>query len=196
VEGEVISNSAKSDEDSSEESDAENQPPHDELAIAFPIGDITPIILRIIIRQRVDVFPNINRQQHVNENKLIDMYDEIRRSVASFPIVQGEINYSRILTERPPIGSDFTYRGGYKTPEGIIIYRTLRNKVIALQDEFASEARVQRACAGLVQRQDMPTFIEPLIESGYMEPESRPRFYQPPTPSPSADDSFNQDTPY
>jgi hypothetical protein len=48
------------------------------------------------------------------------------------PIVQGEINYSRIVTERLLIGSDFTYRGGYKTPEGIIICRTLQNKVIAL----------------------------------------------------------------
>ena len=120
--------------------------------MAFPAGDITPIILRIIIRQGTEVFPRINGRQHVNENKLIDMYDEIRRSVASFPIVQGEINYSRILTERPPIGSDFTQRGGYKTPEGIIICRTLRNKVMALQDEFASEARIQRARAGLVQR--------------------------------------------
>jgi hypothetical protein len=94
------------------------------------------------------------------------------------------------------IGSDFTHRGGYKTPDGIIICRTLRNKVKTLQEEFTDEARIQRARAGLARAAGMPPFIQPLIEDGYMEPESRPRFYRPPTPSPSADDSFNQDTPY
>jgi hypothetical protein len=166
------------------------------LTTAFPTGDITPILLRIIIQGRNEIFPRINGRQHVNENKLIDLYDDLRRAAAELPTVPGEINYGRILTERPPIGSDFTHRGGYKTPDGIIICRTLRNKVKTLQEEFTDEARIQRARAGLARAAGMPPFIQPLIEDGYMEPESRPRFYRPPTPSPSADDSFNQDTPY
>jgi hypothetical protein len=187
VEGEVISDSAaeESDEESDGGSEAENQSQPDELATAFPAGDITPIILRIIIRGRNEVFPQIAGRQHVNEDKLIDMYDDIRRAAAELPTVQGEVNYGRVLTERPPIGSSFTQRGGYATPEGVVICRTLRNKVKTLQDGFASEARLQRARVGLARRQDMPTFIEPLIEDGYMDTESGPGFYRPPTPSPS-----------
>ena len=60
------------------------------------------------------------------------------------PIVHGEINYARIIQERPPIGSTFTTRGGFTTPEGVVICRTLRNKVKALQEDFAKEAIEQR----------------------------------------------------
>jgi hypothetical protein len=51
VEGEVISDSAaeESDEESDGNSEEENQSQPDELTTAFPTGDITPIILRIII---------------------------------------------------------------------------------------------------------------------------------------------------
>jgi hypothetical protein len=190
VEGEVISDSAESDEDSDEGSDTENQPPVDDLTTTFRRRDITPAVIQIIIRQRSEIFPYINGRQHVNENKLIDAYDDIRRILIRTPTVLGETNYSRIVTERPPIGSDFTYRGGYKTPEGIIICRTLRNKVITLQEEFASEARLQRARAALVRRQDMPAFIEPLIKGKYINPGAGTRFYRLPTPAPSQSETI------
>jgi hypothetical protein len=77
------------------------------------------------------------------------MCDEIRTAAWRLPTERGEINYARIITERPPFGSHFTRRGGYTTPEGIVICRTLRNKVKALQDEFAGEARLQTARIGL-----------------------------------------------
>jgi hypothetical protein len=58
-EGEVISNSAigESDEDEDKDSDAENQLPRDVLATAFLARDIASIILRIIIRNRLEAFP-------------------------------------------------------------------------------------------------------------------------------------------
>ena len=96
MEGEVISDSAESDEDSEEDarggprsiegeadedSDTENQSPLDELTTAFPAGDIAPIILRIIIRNRLEAFPYHNEEQHVNESKFLDICDEIRTAV-------------------------------------------------------------------------------------------------------------------
>jgi hypothetical protein len=69
------------------------------------------------------------------------MVDKIRRAINGVPIVQGSINYRRIITEQPPLGSRFTTRGGYTTPDGIVIYRVLRNKIKTLQEEFADEAR-------------------------------------------------------
>jgi hypothetical protein len=203
VEGEVISDSAESDEDSGEESDAENQPPRDELASAFPAGDIAPIILRIVIRNRLEAFPYHEGQQYVSENKFLDMYDEIRTAVWKLPVVQGEINYARIINERPPFGSHFTARGGYTTPEGIVICRTLRNKVRDLQEDYATEARGQRERTAVapsipgVRFQESPMLNrgslyqndmlpQPLIERNYMGSRSGPERLPTPSPSPNS----------
>jgi hypothetical protein len=176
-----------------EDSDSENQE-SDALAATFPLGDITPAILRIIIRKRLEVFPYDGDLQHVHEDKFLNMIDEIRRAVGGVPIVQGSINYARIITERPPFGSHFTRRGGYTTPEGIVICRALRNKVHHLQEEFADEARTQRARPG-VRFQESTVLTRgstyqtdmvphPLIERHYMVPQRLP------TPNPSPQERF------
>jgi len=89
------------------------------------------------------VFLYHSEEQYVNEDKLYELYDQIRVAAISLPIVPGSTNYSRIVQEQPPIGSQFTRWGGYTTPEGIVICRTLRSKVKALQDEYANEVRAQ-----------------------------------------------------
>jgi len=94
------------------------------------------------------VFPYHDGRQYVHEDKLCDLCDEIRRAVSSLPTVPGSTNYARIIQERLPVGSHFTRRGGYTTPEGVVIYHTLRNKVKDLRDEFAAEARLQRDRTG------------------------------------------------
>jgi hypothetical protein len=116
-EGEIV-------EDSSDEGDA--------LANTFPPNDVTPVILRIIIQKRLEVFLYHGNLQHINEDKFLTIVDEIRRAIDGVPIVQGSINYGRIVTERPPFGSRFTARGRYTTPEGIVICRALRNKMQTL----------------------------------------------------------------
>jgi hypothetical protein len=179
-------------------SDRENQT-FRTFAYSFPTNDVTPILLRSIIQKRIEIFPFISGIQYVNEDKLSDMYDEIRRTVMGMPTIHAEVNYARIIQERPPLGSNFTQRGGYTTPEGIVICRTLRNKVRALQEDFANEATQQRA-QRRVRFPDSPTLgrgsiyqqdrnaraqAQPLIESDYMDPESRPGVHRLPTPGPS-----------
>ena len=191
MEGEVISDSAESDESSEEGEASEN----DDLTAEERLGgrttgqlandDVIRLVLRMMTHKGFMVFPYREGRQYVHEDKLCDLVDEIRGMARSLPPVPGSVNYSRIVPERPPIGSRFTQRGGYSTTEGIVICRTLRNKVKALHEEFAGEARLQSARAGLARRQGMPTFIEPLIENEYMDPGSGPGFYRPPTPSPS-----------
>jgi hypothetical protein len=174
-EGEIV-------EDSSDEGDA--------LANTFPPNDVTPVILRIIIQKRLEVFPYHGNLQHVNEDKFLTMVDEIRRAINDVLIVQGSINYGRIVTERPPFGSRFTARGGYTTPEGIVICRALRNKMQTLQEEFADEARTQRPQVGVRFHPSSPTLgrgslfeqdaaARPIIERQYMVSARLP------TPSPS-----------
>ena len=171
-----------------EESDDES----DTLTNTFPPNDVAPVIMRIIIQNRLEVFPYHGNLQHVNEDKFLDMVDEIRRAVNGVPIVQGSINYGRIVTERPPFGSRFTVRGGYTTPEGIVICRALRNKIKNLQEEFADEARTQRPRAGVRFQPSSPTLgrgslfeqdmaARLIIERQYMIPARLP------TPSPSND---------
>ena len=78
------------------------------------------------------VFLYHGREQYVNEDKLCELYDQIRVAAISLPTVPRSTNYTQIVQERPPIGSHFTRRGGYTTPEGNVICRTLRSKVKAL----------------------------------------------------------------
>lgn len=125
----------------------------------------------------------------MSENRLTAMYDEIRRLVMVMPPVQEELDYKRIIQERPPIGSSYTSRGGYTTPGGVVICRTLRNKLATLQEEYAEEARIQRGRSGLVRFTEPPRPLQPLIESEYMNPDLRPGFHRLPTPSPSPNET-------
>jgi hypothetical protein len=97
--------------------------------------------------------------------------DDIRRAVWGLPITPGGINYSRIVQERPPIGSRFTARGGYTTPEGVVICRTLRAKVADLHRSYQEEADEQRRRPGWTGSQGsgaIPrTQAQPIIEDKY-----------------------------
>jgi len=104
-------------------------------------NDVIRQVLRLVVNQGFIVFLYYKEEQYVNEDKLYELYDQIRVAAISLPTVPRSTNYAWIVQERSPIGSQFTRRGGYTIPEGIVIYRTLRSKVKALQDEFASEVR-------------------------------------------------------
>ncbi|KAM0688737.1 hypothetical protein Q7P36_010812 [Cladosporium allicinum] len=114
VEGEVISDSAKSDEDSEEGEVSEN----DDLTAEERLrgrttgqladDDVIRLVLRMMTRKGFMVFPYREGRQYVHEDKLYDLVDEIRGMARSLPTVLGSVNYSRIVQERPPIGSHFT----------------------------------------------------------------------------------------
>ena len=187
-EGEVV------DDESDEASKNGESPPLNKL---IPPNDILQTIIRFLVQKRDTVFPYIRWEQHVNEGQLHAMFEDLRALVATLPRdPEQEINYHRIVQERPPLGSRFTNRGGYITPEGIVICQTLRNKVRDLQDAFEVEAREQQSrlrveptqqqvrfqssltlgCRSLFE-QDMRARL--LIERQYMAPARLP------TPNPS-----------
>jgi hypothetical protein len=161
-----------------------------------------------VVNEGFMVFPYHEGQQYVNEDKLCDLYDEIRRAAGDLPTGPGTINYARIIQEQPPVGSHFTRRGGYTTPEGVVICHTLRNKVKDLQEDFAREAISQRERTGIVPSipgvrfQESPMLsrgslyqtdmlARPIIEREYMAPRSE----RPPTPSPSSSGGQTQPSP-
>jgi hypothetical protein len=141
------------------------------------------------------VFPYYGGEQYVNKDKLCELYNQIRMAAISLPTVPGSTNYTRIVQERPPIGSQFTRQEGYTTLEGIVICRTLRSKVKALQDEYADEVRAQQARTGVRFQPSSPTLgqgslfeqdmtARPLIERQYRIPTRLP------TLSPSPQERF------
>ncbi|KAM0721485.1 hypothetical protein Q7P37_002409 [Cladosporium fusiforme] len=64
---------------------------------------------------------------------------------AGVSVVEGSINYHMIVREWVPLGSDFTARGGYSTPEGVVIPHTLRQKVREAKKEYAEQAEQQKS---------------------------------------------------
>jgi hypothetical protein len=114
VEGEVISDSAESDESSEEGGASEN----DDLTVEERLGgrttgqlannDVIRLVLRMMTRKGFIVFPYREGRQYVHEDKLCELVDEIQGMARSLPTVPGSINYARIVQEQPPIGSHFT----------------------------------------------------------------------------------------
>jgi hypothetical protein len=103
VEGEVISDSAESDEDSEEGEVSEN----DDLTAEERLGgrttgqlandDVIRLVLRMMIRKGFIVFLYREGRQYVYKDKLCELVDEIRGIARSLPTVPGSINYARIV---------------------------------------------------------------------------------------------------
>jgi hypothetical protein len=126
-------------EDSEEDSDATEQ-----VYANFRAGDIVPQLLGRIMLRKDEVFPWIDGQQHVHDNGFTTLINDVRQLLRNTPVVEGSINYRMIVQEWPPVGSDFTARGGYCTPENICIPRSMRIKVQQIKKEYEEEAERQR----------------------------------------------------
>lgn len=126
-------------DESSEESDSDE----DQFTTSFRAGDIVPIVLGRIMLRKDEVFPWIDGQQRVHDSAFTQMIWDVRQILRNTPLVEQSIDYHMVVQEWPPIGSDFTMRGGYGTPDGICIPRTMRQQVRELKREYAMEAERQ-----------------------------------------------------
>jgi hypothetical protein len=99
-------NSSK--EDSDEESSEEGEVSENEgLTVEEQLGgrttgqlaenDVIRQVLRLVVNQGFMVFPYHGGEQYVNEDKLYELYDQIRVAVISLPTVPGSTNYARIV---------------------------------------------------------------------------------------------------
>jgi hypothetical protein len=114
---------------------------------AMPENDIGMSILAMLRDQWERVAPWDQGIQYVNPVLFDELLEAIRRKMRTIPIHGGSdapISYRRIVREIVPFGSEFTPRGGYFTPEGINIPRSLRQEIAALQNRFHEEAERQR----------------------------------------------------
>lgn len=106
----------------------------------FLRGDIVPHLLRRIIVRREKVFPWKQGKQWVNDVEFSNLISDLRRMLLGMPVVEGSVNYYIIVREWLPLGSDFKPRSGYSTLEGIMISKTIRDKVKAIKIEYGAEA--------------------------------------------------------
>ena len=81
------------------------------------------------------------RIQMVDESELWELFTRMRKVLWDVPHAKNSIDYHRIVQEFPPLGSRFTLKGEYFTPEDIGITRTMRMRVIEIKNEYATEGR-------------------------------------------------------
>jgi hypothetical protein len=131
---EVIENS------SSEDDDEEN-----EERWAMPPNDAGLTLLRLIRSQWAQACPWIDGVQHVDQHYYDQLAESMRRQMRLLPVTRQPHSHERIVQEVVPFGSEFTPRGGYFTPEGINVPRSLRVQVADLRLEYSKNATIQRS---------------------------------------------------
>jgi hypothetical protein len=111
--------------------------------------------------------------QQVNESELWELFGSIRKSLWSMPHEKHSTDYYRIVQEFPPLGSNFTARGGYFTPEDICISKSLRDRVKGIKEEYAKELVEQKdrlLPPGQAPIEVRPVaFAEPIIPNQYLQ---------------------------
>lgn len=126
--------------------------------------------------------------QMVNESELWNLFTKMRMVLWSIPHEKHSIDYQRIVQEFPPLGSRFTERGGYFTPDNICISRTMRVGVMAVKNEYAKERNEQNERTTRLPQATVTVQAVPLISDQYLveplEVRHRPMTLQerPPTP--------------
>lgn len=116
-----------------------------EFTRTFYSNDPTLRLLEAVADSRPLLLPwdSEGRSLMVDESELWELFTKMRKILWDVPHAKDSINYHRIVQEFPPLGSRFTPQGGYSTPEGICITRTMRLRVMELKNEYATEGRDQ-----------------------------------------------------
>lgn len=129
--------------DAGEDSDESELSETEQIHANFRVGDVVPTILGRIMLRKDEVFPWINGIQRVHDADFTRLIWDVRQLLRNTPLVEDSIDYRMIVQEWPPVGSDFTARGGYVTPNQICIPRNMRERVRTLKRDYEMEAERQ-----------------------------------------------------
>ena len=80
----------------------------------------------------------------VDESELWELFTRMRRVLWDVPHAKGSIDYTRVVQEFPPLGSKFNPQGAYTTPDGVLVTRPMRMRVMEYKKEYATEGQEQR----------------------------------------------------
>lgn len=140
LDGSTPEESEEEDDPEEDSSESDGSVPGEQLKLAYymPMGGILPRILDRLMNRKQEVFPWIDGTQYIHDDKFGQVLSELRHIVINMPVVEHSVNYHSIVREWPPVGSDFSSRGGYTTPDGVTITKTMRDKVKALKLEYGS----------------------------------------------------------
>jgi hypothetical protein len=173
-----------------EEVDVGRSPGVTEFARTFYADDPILRLLEAVADSRTLLLPwdAEGRIQKVDESELWELFTRMRRVLWDVPHVENSIDYHRIVQEYPPLGSRFTARGGYFTPDNVCVTRTMRMRVMEVKNEYATERkeqsdRVAQQAKATVEVRELAT---PIIPEEYLEEplevRRRPLQNRPPTP--------------
>jgi hypothetical protein len=126
------------DESSTEEEDEqENEPP-----LVLRVENDSPMLnlLRLITTRSRNVFRKTGDTWRMDPGQFDELLKEMRRQVWNQPLTLGWSGPPRTLvTEAVPLGSVFLPDGSYTAPDGTIMPREQRIKVMTLNNELKSE---------------------------------------------------------
>jgi hypothetical protein len=173
-----------------EEVDVGRSPGVTEFARTFYADDPILRLLEAVADSRTLFLPwdAEGRIQKVNESELWELFTRMRRVLWNVPHVENSIDYHRIVQEYPPLGSRFTDRGGYFTPDNVCVTRTMRMRVMEVKNEYATERKEQsdRVAQQVKATVEIRELATPIIPEEYLEEplevRRRPLQNRPPTP--------------
>ena len=110
--------------------DSEPEPIDQQETLTFWVEGPEPVRKIVdFVADNKEVFPNIDGNRYVHPIKFDQMLDSIRSMFWNTPRVEVDYDESNYVVERPPLGSTFNQQGGYVTPDGVLITKTMRDEV-------------------------------------------------------------------
>ena len=121
-------------ESSDEESDDE---PDDLEILHISVDGPQPVITMILHIARVyeDVFPRMAGKRYLNARAFEDMLEQLRRKFWTYRQTDMDYTTYSYIREHVPMGSEFQH-GGYLTPDGMFINKTMRERVQLLGQRY------------------------------------------------------------
>lgn len=132
-------------EESSEEEYTDDDEPDDNELIYFSVEGPNPIKKMIlhIAQRHEEVFPKIQGKRRLNPHEFDYMQNELRRMFWNYRKINVEYNARLYVQDKPPMGSHFRTDGGYVAPDGTMITRTMRERVMTAKQRFGEMQQIQ-----------------------------------------------------
>ena len=93
-------------------------------------------MVQLIAKEAPTVFVKPNKERLLNPIGFDMLIDKLRAMFWNHCLVEVVYDYSKIIVERPPLGSQFHKDGTYTTPDNIRINRSMRQAVLGLKKRY------------------------------------------------------------
>ena len=100
-------------------------------------------IAMIFARKYEEIFPYYNGRRALQPHQLELALEQVRSTFWDHPLTHVDYDHASFVVEKPPLGSKFDSSGGYLTPGGLYINRTMRNGVRVIKARYRQMQEIQ-----------------------------------------------------